>query len=390
MFSARLHWDLQPNSISKLLAVKRAAGIGILDLTESNPSHAGLAMPADAIVAAFADPAILRYSPDSAGLRSAREAVAAYYGDVDSEQILLTTSTSEAYSFLFKLLTDPGDEVLVPQPSYPLFDFLAGLELVRVVRYPLVYHGDWEIDFEALTARVGPKTRALVLVNPNNPTGSFLKRHQLDALVDLCRERQIAIISDEVFADYAFGEDPRLVHSLRFCDSVLTFCLSGLSKVVGLPQMKLGWMVVSGPQALRAEAFTRLELIADTYLSVGTPVQVAAPKLLAAGRAVRQQIRDRTARNLAALRATLPDDSPLRVLNVEAGWYAILEIPRVRSEEEWTLRLLEHYNVLVQPGFFYDFESEGFLVVSLLTPETAFDQGTKAIAGAAGHAGFGV
>ncbi len=380
MFSARLHWDLRPNSIARLVAAKRASGARVLDLTESNPTNAGLAMPADAILSAFAHPEMLTYSPDPAGLLAAREAVAGHYVDIQHvnihpDRILLTTSTSEAYSFLFKLLTDPGDEVLAPQPSYPLFDFLAGLELVNVVRYPLAYHGAWGIDFEELAARAGPKTRAIVLVNPNNPTGSFLHRAELAPLMQFCRERKIAIISDEVFSDYALREDDRLVRSLRSCTDVLTFCLSGLSKVVGLPQMKLGWILVSGPEALRAEAVSRLELIADTYLSVGTPVQLAAAALLTAGGAVRRQIQARAARNLATLGAAIGDGSPFRVLNVEGGWYAVIEVPRVRTEEEWALDLLNRHDVLVQPGYFYDFEREAFLVVSLLTHEAVFDQG---------------
>ena len=371
MFSKRLHWDLQPNPISKLLAAKRAAGVSILDLTESNPTNAQLDYPVEELVAAFANPEMLRYQPDPAGLLSAREAVSDYYRrQVPPERIFLTASTSEAYSFLFKLLTDPGDQVLVPRPSYPLFDFLAGMELVEVVHYPLFYDGVWGIDFEALQQLASSRTRAIVLVNPNNPTGSFLHTHELEPLVEFCRQRQIAIISDEVFSEYGFGEKATRVESLRCVADVLTFCLSGLSKVAALPQVKLGWILVNGPTDLVAAPIARLELIADTYLSVGTPVQAAAPHLLKLAPQIGDQIRGRTARNLKALP---------QALHVEGGWYATLRVPRVRSEEEWTLDLLEHDNVLVQPGFFYDFPSEAFLILSLLTPPDIFDRGIARI-----------
>jgi aspartate/methionine/tyrosine aminotransferase len=362
MFSSRLTWDLQPNPISRLLSAKRADGVEILDLTESNPTHAQLALPEQAIVEAFATRDILRYDPNPAGMLLAREAVCSYYGDVDPDRVLLTTSTSEAYGYLFKLLTDPGDEILVPRPSYPLFDFLAGMELVSVRHYSLVYHGQWEIDFDSVRKQTSKRTRAIVIVNPNNPTGSFLHTWELGPLIEHCREHDIAILSDEVFADYGHGAGSDRVHSL---------CLSGLSKIAGLPQMKLGWIVAGGPEPWRREAMSRLELISDTYLSVGTPVQAAAARLLDLGRQVRDQIRERTARNLNAL--------PFQVLNVEGGWYATWQAPRVRSEEEWVLQLLDRENVLVQPGFFYDFESEAFLVLSLLTPPAIFDEGIARI-----------
>lgn len=379
-FSSRFTWDLQPNQISQLLAAKRAAGIEILDLTESNPTHAQLAIPEAAILEAFSTPNILQYDPNPAGMLGAREAVSQYYqGDVEPDRILLTTSTSEAYGYLFKLLTDPGDEILVPQPSYPLFDFLAGMELVSVAPYSLAYHSRWEIDFESIRRQTTARTRAIVLVNPNNPTGSFLHTDELGPLIEHCRRHEIAIISDEVFADYGHGDDSRRVYSLRNVTETPVFCLSGLSKIAGLPQMKLGWIVTGGPEPWRQEAMNRLELIADTYLSVGTPVQVAAPKLMDAGREIRDQIRERTARNLGSLRASISQESPFQLLQVEGGWYATLQAPRVRSEEEWVLELIERENVLVQPGFFYDFEAEAHLVLSLLTRPAIFDEGVARI-----------
>jgi aspartate/methionine/tyrosine aminotransferase len=371
MFSSRFHWDLRPNRLTELLREKRRAGAPVLDLTESNPTRAALDYP-PAITAALADARALRYDPAPAGMLEAREAVARYYAArghvVAPERILLTASTSEGYAYLFKLLCDPGDEVLVPRPSYPLFEFLADMESVKVRQYPLRCHAEWEIDREALAAAVTDRTRAIVVVNPNNPTGSYLKRGELEFLQTL----GAPVISDEVFADYAFGDDETRVATL----AGQGFAMSGLSKVAGLPQMKLGWIVVPD-----AEAMERLEWIADTYLSVSTPVQCAAPALLEMGDAVQRQIRERCAANLAALRAALAG-SAADVLNVEGGWCAPIKMPRIRTEEEWTLELLSNEDVLLQPGFFYDFESEAFLVASLLTSPDVFEEGIRRLTSA--------
>lgn len=380
MFSSRLPENLRPNRLSELLEAKRRSGAAILDLTESNPTRAGFVYPVKEILQALGDPRSLRYEPSPAGLAEAREAVACYYAErgqtVEPDRILLTASTSEAYSYLFKLLCDPGDEALVPRPSYPLFGFLAELESVRLAQYPLAYHGRWEMDLDALASAVTERTRAVVIVNPNNPTGSFLKMGERARLTRLCAEKKLAIISDEVFSDYAFGADAELVTSLASVEEVPTFCLSGLSKIAGLPQMKLGWIVLAGPTPWRSAARERLELIADTYLSVGTPVQHALPRLLALGVGVREQIAARVRVNLDFLRSAA-HGTACRVLDAEGGWYAILEVPRTRSEEEWCAELLDRDSVLVQPGFFYDFASEAFLVVSLLTPPEALAAGTR-------------
>jgi len=380
MFSSRFHWDPRPNRLTQAIAAKRA-GARILDLTESNPTHAGLHYPGE-IVRAFEDDCMLAYEPAPAGMPAAREAVSAYYAarghTVPVEHILLTASTSEAYAYLFKLLTNAGDEVLVPRPSYPLFEFLADMESVAVRQYPLEYHGGWSIDLHAVERALTPRTRAIVLVNPNNPTGSYVKRGELSALTALCARRGVALISDEVFADYALAEDAdrvaTLVTPLAGVEECLAFSLSGLSKVAGLPQMKLGWMVVNGPAGLRAEAWEKLEWIADTYLSVSTPVQCAAARLLAAGEEVQRQIRRRSAENLAFARGALAG-SPANILAVEGGWYITLQVPRIKGEEEWALTLLEQADVLVQPGYFYDFEAEAYLVVSLLTAPEIFREG---------------
>jgi len=380
MFSSRFHWDLAPNRLTRVLSEKRKSGADVLDLTESNPTHAGFCYPGE-ILHALADARALVYEPQPCGLAEAREAVCRYYAAdghaVETEHLLLTASTSEAYAYLFKLLTDPGDEVLVPRPSYPLFEFLAAMESVRVVHYPLVYHGGWSIDCDALAAAVTPRTRAIVLVNPNNPTGSFLKRAEWEFIADLCAAHGLAVISDEVFADYAFGPDERRVTTVADFSRVLAFSMSGLSKIAGLPQMKLGWIAIAGPAAARAEAKEKLELIADTYLSVSTPVQHAAASLLELGRGVQQQIAARTRANLEWLRNALGPASPAAILAIEGGWYATMQVPRTRREEDWVIDLLQSDDVLVQPGFFYDFESEAFLVLSLLTPPETFREGCR-------------
>ena len=386
MFSDRLNWNLRPNRLSNLLEEKRRAGSPVLDLTESNPTRAGLSYPQAEILAALADASALRYHPSPRGLDMAREAVAGYYRDrgtqIPVENILLTASTSEAYAYLFKLLTNPGDEILAPRPSYPLFEFLAGLESVQIRQYPLRYDGVWHVDFAALEQAITPRTRGIVVVNPNNPTGSFLKRAELDVLDALAAERGLAILSDEVFRDYGFDEETERVTTLAGDRQALTFSMSGLSKIAGLPQMKLGWIIASGGASggasgpRREEALDALELIADTYLSVSTPVQVALPRLLALSSGILEQIRERTATNLTRLRETMLG-SAATILRTEGGWYAVLQVPRTRTEEEWTLKLLGESDVLVQPGFFFDFESEAFLVVSLLPEPATFAEGVR-------------
>jgi aspartate/methionine/tyrosine aminotransferase len=377
MFSSRFHWDFRPNRITQLLSEKRRARTPILDLTESNPTHAGLLYPTD-MMRAFDDGRALEYAPAPAGALDARQAVADYYKSrghqIDAERILLTASTSEAYAYLFKLLTNPGDNMLVPRPSYPLFDYLATMESIEVRQYPLSYHGGWAIDLEGLAAAITDRTRAIVVVHPNNPTGCYVKRAELDALTALCRERELALISDEVFSDYDFAPDPHRAGTLATVTDCLAFSMSGLSKIAGLPQMKLGWIVVSGPKELREQAFERLEWIADTYLSVSTPVQCAAGALLDAGEQVQMQIRERCATHLSLAREALAG-STANILAVEGGWYITVQAPRVRTEEEWCLELLAREDVLVQPGFFYDFASEAYLVLSLLTAPEVFREG---------------
>jgi alanine-synthesizing transaminase len=360
-FSDRLPHERRPNALTELLRTKRATGAHILDLTESNPTHAGIEYPRG-FLAGLAAEAAARYEPEPFGLLAAREVIAREYG-APADRVVITASTSEAYSWLFKLLCDPGDEVLAPRPSYPLFDYLAGLESAKVRHYGLFYDHGWFIDFHTIERAINERTRVIVLVNPNNPTGHFLRRHELAQLVSF----GLPIISDEVFRDYRLHPADDSVLTLQHIDETLVFTLNGLSKTAGLPQMKLAWMIANGPAHLVREALERLEIIADTYLSAGGPVQCALPALLGLRAPVQGQIVARLRSNLEILKV-----SGLRMLDVEAGWYAI-----VAREEGSEIRLLQEHDVLVQPGYFYDFESSGFIVVSLLTPTDVFAEGIR-------------
>jgi alanine-synthesizing transaminase len=363
-FSARLPHEMRPNALTELLRIKRQNGARILDLTESNPTHAGIEYP-DGFLKSLASDAAIRYEPQPFGLLPARETIAREYG-ADVNRVVMTASTSEAYSWLFKLLCDPGDEVLVPRPSYPLFDYLAALESVTVRHYGLFYdrfydRSGWFIDFHTIERAINDRTRAIVLVNPNNPTGHFLRRHELAQLTAF----GLPIISDEVFRDYQLQIAPDSVVSLQDVNETLVFTLNGLSKTVGLPQMKLAWMIANGPPDQVREALGRLEMIADTYLSVGTPVQCGLESLLDLRTTVQRQIIDRLRANLETLGGS----------GVEAGWYAI-----VRGQEEGAeIRLLRDHDVLVQPGYFYDFESSSEIVISLLTPTGVFKEGMERV-----------
>jgi alanine-synthesizing transaminase len=364
-----------------MVAARRRRGEGLFDLTETNPTRAGLHAPAD-LLQALADPAALAYEPEAFGRRPAREAVAAEAARrgaaMDADRILLTASTSEAYAFAFKLLCDPGDEVLVPRPSYPLFDYLAGLESVVVRPYPLRYDGRWHVDLPALEGALTARTRAIVVVSPNNPTGSFVKSVEADALRAMAGGRGIALISDEVFSDFPLRDDPSRAPTLFADGPALTLCLGGLSKSCGLPQLKLAWMALAGPAPLRDEARGRLEVVADTYLSVSTPVQLAAPSVLARRPELQAPIRDRIRSNLRALREATAGTAAT-LLDVEGGWSAVLQVPATLGEEDWVLALVERDGVLVHPGYFFDFPGEAYLVLSLLPPPATFEEGTARV-----------
>jgi alanine-synthesizing transaminase len=385
MFGSRTKWRLDPNRFAQALEAHRRAGKELLDLTVSNPTECGVSYPEREILAALADPRALEYAPESKGLREAREAVADYYGGrtgfagpgerVDIERLLLTSGTSEGYSHIFRLLCETGDEILVPAPSYPLFEFLADLADIRLVPYPLLYDHGWQIDFASLRAALTPRSRAVLVVHPNNPTGTFVKPREAAELMEICAAREMAIVADEVFLDYT--GDPQPARTFAFHNPALTFTLSGLSKISLLPQMKLAWMVVTGPQTLAQTAIERLEIIADTYLSPSTPVQLALPKFLALRSGLQVQLQDRISANLAALDGVLRESKLLRRLDREGGWYAVLRVPATGSDEALAVALLERCSVLVHPGHFFNFSRDGFLVLSLIPPEKQFQEGVR-------------
>ncbi len=381
MFADRTKWNLAPNRLSEALERHRAAGKPLVDLTASNPTECGFAYDQRAILEALGNPAALRYEPEPRGLASARQAVCKYYAAhgvrADVDDILLTTSTSEAYSYVFRLLCNPGDEVLVPAPSYPLFEFLAEIQDTRLVRYQLVYDHGWEIDFHALEQAISPRTRAIIVVHPNNPTGHFTKPSQIQKLNIICAARGLVLMVDEVFLDFGLaGEKPASFAGNR---DALTFTLSGLSKICGLPQMKAAWVVTCGPHELRRDALARLELIADTYLSMNAPVQLALPSFLSQRRTFQEQMMARIRRNLAELDRQLALQKVSGRLELEGGWYAVLRVPATHSDEDLALTLLEEQGVYVHPGHFFDFSSGGYLVLSLLVEEIHFSRGLASI-----------
>jgi alanine-synthesizing transaminase len=387
MFSTRLPERLAPNALSRALAALRQSGATLLDLTETNPTLVGLPYPAD-VLAPLADARGIRYGPHPRGLLDARQAVSADYArqgvSMPAERIVLTASTSEAYGLLFKLLCDPGEGVLVPQPSYPLFDLLTRLDAVPARPYRLEYHGVWSIDRASVEQGIASGARALLVVSPNNPTGSVLRRSDRQWLAALGAGRGLAIVADEVFADYPLAP---VADGCRFAgeSGVLTFALGGLSKSAGLPQVKLGWIAVSGPEALVDAALDRLDLIGDTYLSVSTSVQIAAARLIASGQVIRAAIAGRLARNLAALRARVAAHPAVTLLAPEAGWSAVLQVPAVASDESVALRVLEDAHVVTHPGYFFDMPAGAFLVISLLPDPAVFDAGVERVLAVAGE-----
>jgi alanine-synthesizing transaminase len=378
MFSRRVPDDRRPTPLARAAASARGRG-PVLDLTLSNPTRAGLSYPPD-ILHALSDAAALTYQPEPFGLRGAREAVAATYVRrglrIDADQIVLTASTSEAYSLLFKLLCEPGrSSVLTPVPSYPLFDHLTRLDGVEPRRYALEYHGAWSIGAGELDRAWRGDTRAVLAVSPNNPTGSIVRAADAAELAETCASRSAALILDEVFRDYPLDGGPLPEPAPLDSPPCLTFRLGGLSKSAGLPQVKLGWIAVSGPAPLVAGALDRLELICDTYLSVSTPVQLAAPALIERGREVRDRILARVRANYQTLRARVSNAPAVSVLNADGGWSAVLRVPATTAEEQLALDLLERHAVVVHPGYFFDFAHEAFLVVSLLPEPSTFAHG---------------
>jgi aspartate/methionine/tyrosine aminotransferase len=382
-FSQRTNWNTDESDLARAHRERLASGLPIADLTASNPTRCGFAYPAD-LLDALADPHALDYDPQPRGLLSAREAVCAYYRahnvSLTPEQIILTTSTSEAYSFLFRLLCDPGSEILIPQPSYPLFDFLAALDDVRLVSAPLVYENGWQIDAEGIRRAITPQTRGLVLVHPNNPTGHYTKPWEAEELARLCRDSGLSLIIDEVFLDYTFGAasqsfalGPAFAPGLA---GVPVYVVSGLSKIAGLPQMKAAWIAATGPQ--RDQALARLEIIADTFLSMNAPIQWALPAWLEGRSAIQDQIRSRVALNLAVLDQAVATVEAVQRLAVEGGWYAVLRIPALQPDEQTVLELLDR-SVWLHPGYFFGMPESGWLVLSLLAPPSEFSNGVATL-----------
>ena len=410
-FSRRTNWPLNVNPLSAALSSLREQNILILDLTESNPTRCGFQYPTEKILSSLAEAQNMIYSPSASGSPEARTAVSQYYRrkgfEVDPKRIFLTASTSEAYSYLFRLLLNPGEGVLVGRPSYPLFEFLVELNDARMETYPLVYEGKWRIDLQALEKAIHPKTRVMILVNPNNPTGSFVTQDELAVIKQLCLKHHIALICDEVFSDYAFQEDSRRVLSLVSTPDVLSFLLGGISKSLGLPQMKCGWIAAGGPAALVNESLASPGVIADTYLSVNTPVQNALSRWLAWQEDISKEIQNRLKQNWELLKKLVrhseersdeeshPEEilrfaqndgkalfrsNPPQVLNCEGGWYAVLKLPSGKhSEEEWAMEFLQKDHVFVHPGYFFDFKEEPFIVLSLLPQPETFKRGVERI-----------
>jgi alanine-synthesizing transaminase len=384
MFSDRTNWKLTRNRLTEALDEVRSSGAPVLDLTISNPTRAGLHYDVPQLLQALASPLAMDYDPQPKGSPSAREAIEHYYGTqhevhVDPERLILTTSTSEGYSFVLRLLCNPGDELLVPKPSYPLFEFLADLQDVKLIPYPLIYDHGWQMDFPPLEKVVTGRTRGVVVVHPNNPTGSYVHPHEQEALNRFCGEHGLALIADEVFLDYAHDKAPQ--QSFAANQDVLTFTLSGVSKISALPQMKVAWIATSGPAAEVESAMARLEIIADTFLSMNAPIQWAVAALLEQRKTIQPQLLGRVLDNLTELDRQLAAQQACQRLSVEAGWYAVLRVPVMQTDEELAVKLLRHKSVLVHPGHFYDFPSEGYLVLSLITEKAEFAEGIRRVLG---------
>jgi aspartate/methionine/tyrosine aminotransferase len=378
MFSERTNWKLSPNRFAQALETIRVSGTKLLDLSVSNPTECGLQYDAGAILSAFQNPNALSYDPQPKGLLAARQEVARYYRhdhhvSVDPESIILTTSTSEAYSYVFRLLCNPEDEILVPKPSYPLFDFLADLQDVTLLPYSLEYAHGWMVDFQSIAHALSERTRAILLVHPNNPTGSYLRAEEVQQLNNLCRERNLALIVDEVFLDYPFAGTPPKTFTANL--DALTFTLSGLSKIAALPQMKVAWVATTGPDSLVRPALDRLEVIADTYLSLNAPTQWAVPTLFGQRRSLQSQLLRRVRENRVNLQKLVSSQPGCELLDADAGWYAVLRVPARGADEDLVIDLLQKQNVVVHPGHFYDFPKDGFLVLSLITPTGMFEEG---------------
>lgn len=380
MFSNRTDWEFSSNKLVSLLDKLKDNNEDIMDLTQSNPTECGFSYPKEKIVSALSNSSNLAYSPSAKGMLCAREVVCQYYKekgyDVNPENIFLTSSTSEGYLFLFRLLADPGDKVLFPRPSYPLFEVLTQLSDLELAQYPLNY-GDWSLDEDAFES-ISKGAKAIVAVNPNNPTGSFVGNEDLKIINKVCANTDASIICDEVFLDYAFQDDFK-PNSMVGNKENLTFVLGGLSKALGMPQMKLAWIVINGPDGLVEEAKKRLEIILDTFLSVNTPSQNALGPWMEQRAAIQKDILKRIRDNRETVRSMVADSNKLTLLEAQGGWYAILRLPGSLDEEEFCYGLLKNKKVFVHPGYFFDFALGSHIVVSLLSQQVLLENGMKAL-----------
>lgn len=385
MFSNKFDYNIEKNRISKLLSEKKTNGIEITDLTESNPTNAGFVYDKDLILKAIAKEDSLRYAPEPKGMLAGRKAISEYYRkkniNVEPDNIFLTSGTSEAYSFIFKLLTNPFDEVLIPAPGYPLFAYIAEMESLNTLSYNLIYtkNAEWKIDFNSIESQITEKTKAIILVNPNNPTGHYIKKNELKDLIRICKKYNLSVISDEVFWDYNIDINFEDIVSLASINEILTFTLSGISKICGLPQMKLSWFIVNGEKMLCDEAKSKLEIIADTFLSVGIPIQLGINDILENENNIGEQIKNRVKRNYYYLKEKVTVIVDVELLSAEGGWYSVLKIETGIEEEILAFELLKEKNIYIHPGYFFDFEEGCNIVVSLLTPESVFKNGINGI-----------
>lgn len=387
-WSSRLPWEHPTNRLTQTVEERKARGLPMIDLTATNPTRVGIPYPKEELVELLRRGAATEYEPHPRGSLAAREALAAALstpGDsVSPDDLVLTASTSESYSYLFKLFGNPGDEVLTPAPSYPLLDSLAALEGLELSHVHLPPGRRFALDAERVELALTPRTRLLAVVHPGNPTGAFLSAAEQNALIFLCASRGLPLISDEVFADYPIEEGPRAGSTAAAPGEALSFSLGGLSKSAGLPSWKLGWIRVGGPESLRRRAIAALELVADSYLSVGTPVQSALPGVLELAPRIRSAILDRIRGNLALLREALKGCSEIELLEPAGGWSAVLRFCRPQSDEELAVEMLDRAGVLVHPGYFFDFATDDFLVLSLLPEPVRFEEAVRRLAAATG------
>lgn len=389
MFSSRTDWDFRSSPLFSLVLQKRARGEEIIDLTESNPTRCGFRYQPDHLTTPSALRNSVSYEPDPKGLLLARQAIAGWYErqqiSVDPSRIVLSSGSSEAYSYLLRLLCNVGESIAVPKPGYPLLEYLCRLNDVDCQHYRLEYDGEWHIDLPSLAGILSPKTKALVLVHPNNPTGSFVKLEERERILGMSKKQSIPLIVDEVFSAFPFGEDVRRAGSFAGTQNTLTFTVNGLSKLVGLPQMKLAWIVVSGPDDLCTNALQRLEVIADTFLSVGTTVQLSLEALLSDPAAMSGQIQDRVLSNYEGLSEVFTQGSPVSIFGCEGAWNTVLRLPATRTDEEWAQELLQVHGILTHPGLLFDMDLKSCIVVSLLSGPKIFSEGMKRILTAVRH-----